>query len=197
MQAENTKYISTHVAATLLNVSIRTVQNWVKKDILQAWKTAGGHSRLLRSDIEQLIASQKSTSKNNQLKYIPKIVVIEDDPVSLLNILGQLELWPWQMNIETAVNGLDGLIKIGQCQPDIIITDLIMPGSDGFQMLEVLKTNNSLFNTKLIVVTALDNTEITRRGPLPKGVSLYFKPIDFKRMKNELADCFLIEQKQA
>ena len=47
--------LTTRQAATLLNVSVRTVQLWVERGVLQAWKTAGGHRRISVSSIQQLL----------------------------------------------------------------------------------------------------------------------------------------------
>ena len=47
--------LTTRQAATLLNVSVRTVQLWVESGALQAWKTAGGHRRISVRSIQQLL----------------------------------------------------------------------------------------------------------------------------------------------
>ena len=47
--------LTTRQAATLLNVSVRTVQLWVESGVLQAWKTAGGHRRISVGSIQQLL----------------------------------------------------------------------------------------------------------------------------------------------
>jgi excisionase family DNA binding protein len=44
-------FCTTREAATLLGVSVGTVQLWVENGLLQAWKTAGGHRRVMRDSI--------------------------------------------------------------------------------------------------------------------------------------------------
>ena len=48
-------FCTTREAATLLGVSVGTVQLWVENGLLQAWKTAGGHRRVMRNSINKLL----------------------------------------------------------------------------------------------------------------------------------------------
>ena len=48
-------FCTTRQAATQLGVSVGTVQLWVESGLLQAWKTAGGHRRVLRDSVESLL----------------------------------------------------------------------------------------------------------------------------------------------
>jgi excisionase family DNA binding protein len=56
------EFVSTHQAAKMLNVSARTIQNWIKSGKLKAWKTLGGHNRLKRSEIELIAESQNNST---------------------------------------------------------------------------------------------------------------------------------------
>ncbi|MGD9786945.1 MAG: helix-turn-helix domain-containing protein [Sulfuricellaceae bacterium] len=51
-------FCSTTEAARILGVSIRTVQAWVDKGALTAWKTVGGHRRVLLESVNRLKAMQ-------------------------------------------------------------------------------------------------------------------------------------------
>lgn len=43
---ETDHYVTTRVAADMLNVSLRTIQLWVESGALRAWKTAGCHRKV-------------------------------------------------------------------------------------------------------------------------------------------------------
>ena len=58
MTATPEVYFSTREAAERLNVSLRTVQLWVEAGLLRAWKTEGGHRRILRSSLDELLAKR-------------------------------------------------------------------------------------------------------------------------------------------
>ena len=55
LNAVEKKFCTTKEAADLLGVSVGTVQQWVESGLLQAWKTAGGHRRVTREAVENLL----------------------------------------------------------------------------------------------------------------------------------------------
>lgn len=56
-------FCSTAEAAKMLGVSVKTVQAWVDKGALVAWKTVGGHRRVLLESIAQLKAARGNGSQ--------------------------------------------------------------------------------------------------------------------------------------
>lgn len=58
-------FCTTREAAELLGVSLRTAQLWSDSGLLTAWRTGGGHRRIVRSSIDNLL-SQSPRSKESQ-----------------------------------------------------------------------------------------------------------------------------------
>ncbi|MEO5355649.1 MAG: helix-turn-helix domain-containing protein, partial [Magnetococcus sp. XQGC-1] len=52
-------FVTSSQAARLLNVSQRTINCWVDEGVIKAWKTAGGHSRIPMSAIEQILEKRQ------------------------------------------------------------------------------------------------------------------------------------------
>jgi excisionase family DNA binding protein len=178
--ASNTKdkdYLTTHEAAKLLGISIRTAQIWANKGILRSWQTPGGHKRIVYQDVEKLLAERRQVlSIDHPINEI-NLLVIEDDPVLIQLYEGWSETCNLPINLFTAMNGFEGLIQSGICKPDVIISDLIMPKMDGFEMLQAMAESKDLQNAKVIVITSLSENEIKQRGSLPKNITLMHKPI--------------------
>ena len=78
----------------------------------------------------------------------------------------------------------------GQCpvvlRPDLLITDLNMPGIDGFRMISALASDPACANMELIAVTALGAGEIADRGGLPARVTVMTKPVPFDRLEQRV-----------
>ncbi|WP_048811599.1 response regulator [Methylobacillus flagellatus] len=81
------------------------------------------------------------------------------------------------MRIDVATDGFEGLINLGREVPDLLITDLNMPGMSGFEMLRHLKSSNQFSKLNIIALTALNDDYIQDKGGLPDGVLLFRKPV--------------------
>lgn len=57
--------LTTREAAALLNASLRTIQLWVEAGQLKAWKTPGGHRRILRTAVDAMIAERQAVSSGS------------------------------------------------------------------------------------------------------------------------------------
>ncbi|MCX7248849.1 MAG: response regulator, partial [Burkholderiales bacterium] len=79
-------------------------------------------------------------------------------------------------------NAVAALMAIGRGGPDLLITDLNMPFTDGFEMLRVLSKAPEAAHTTIVVVSGLDAAEIARRGPVPAGIEVLPKPVPFDRL---------------
>lgn len=183
--------VSTREASKLLGVAVRTVQLWVESGVLPAWKTAGGHRRIARSTVEQLMAqrqqaiSRPSTASTSleRVRHL-KIVLVDDNPDFILLFSTVVKQWDLPVELTCATDGFDGLVKIGQVQPDLIVTDLNMPGMDGFQMVRSLEKSHASFHARRVVVTsALSPDDVRARGGLPPEVVYFQKPIPFAQVQ--------------
>jgi DNA-binding response OmpR family regulator len=75
-------------------------------------------------------------------------------------------------------SGLEALIDIASIKPDVLITDLDMPGVDGFELLRTLRQNPNFNRMTTLVLSALTSEEVESRGGLPEGSIFMAKPIN-------------------
>lgn len=183
--------MTTRQAGEALGVAVRTVQLWVEAGVLPAWRTAGGHRRIARSAVETLMAERARVIAQPTAKPGPvaeavralKLLVVEDDPDLLRLFSLMVEGWDFPVALTTASNGFDALVRIGEIRPDMVVTDLNMPGMDGFQMVRSLKKPGSGFDDLAIVaVSALSQSDVKDRGGLPEGVAVFQKPVPFNEI---------------
>ena len=91
----------------------------------------------------------------------PKILVIDDDP--FIVDMYVVKLKAEHFLIETAHDGKEGLKKIKEFNPDVVLLDVVMPIMDGFGMLEALQTGAG-HSAKIILLTNLGQQQDVERG---------------------------------
>lgn len=103
-----------------------------------------------------------------------KILVIEDEPRLRRNL--QLLLESEGYTVATAEDGRAGILLLGQEPYDVVITDVMMEGVNGFQVMEYIVTHTP--ETQAIVITGYASTESATEA-LRKGAYDYIaKPFD-------------------
>ncbi len=184
---ENSDFVSTREAADMLGVALRTVQLWVERGSLKAWKTVGGHRRVVRSSVQKLLEERSAAIASGRPAMEFRLLVVEDDP--RLRRLYELDVPAWRptVKLELARDGFEGLLKAGQFKPDLIISDLQMPGMDGFRMIEALRQDPSVM-ADIVVITALDEGTIRDRGGLAPDLPLLRKPVPLADIRNLVMD---------
>lgn len=179
----DSEFLSTRQAAQRLGVSLGTVQNMVENGVLDAWKTAGGHRRIPATSVEALLAKRrKQIARPGDGASRLDILVAEDD--ATLQKLYQMTFDSWKLPVSLRIvsNGFEGLLQVGQQMPDILIADLMMPGMDGFEMIKRLRAMPELSPMDIIIVSAIDASEIIERG-IPSDITVFGKPIPFHEIK--------------
>ncbi|MDI1244326.1 MAG: response regulator [Rhodoferax sp.] len=183
-------FCTTREAAKLLGVSVGTVQLWVESGLLRAWKTAGGHRRVMRDSVDQLLRKEpeltvtpaSAASLPNQPRPL-RVMVVEDDADLLRLYQAKLARWPMPTKVAGMYSAITALLAIGRGGPDLLITDLNMPEMDGFSMLRILHQAPELAHTTIVAVTGLDEAAIAAKGGLPTGILVLAKPIPFDRLQ--------------
>ncbi|HEX6268702.1 MAG TPA: response regulator transcription factor [Anaerolineales bacterium] len=89
-----------------------------------------------------------------------KKVLIIDDDADLLHLAGLL-FKKAGAQIFTARDGLEGISKLFTCNPNLIILDVMMPGTNGFEVCERIR---QVSNAPIIMLTALNHEHEMLRG---------------------------------
>ncbi|MEO5340403.1 MAG: response regulator [Magnetococcus sp. MYC-9] len=174
--------VTTSKAARLLGVSQRTIHYWMDRGAIKFWKTAGGHFRIPMSSINQLLEKRQEELLESDQPAIT-LLLVEDD-LELQEIAKAVVAnWGWPIRLVVAGNGFEGLIHAGLHRPAVIITDLMMPSMDGFQMLKSLRDVPDLNTPRLVVVTGMDDQQIAIQGGVPDDVEVLHKPTPYERLK--------------
>ncbi len=174
-------YCGTSYAAKLMGLSVATVQSLVEKGEIEAWKTLGGHRRIALHSINAYLAknspqlARADTDPKNRLR----VLIVEDDENARELYRCQFEEWDLPVDCTWMPSAIEALMDIASMRPDLLITDLSMPGVDGIEMLRALKRNQNLAEMQIIVISGLPADAVASRGGLPMHAHLLKKPVNF------------------
>lgn len=116
-----------------------------------------------------------------------KVLLVDDEPAALEGM--QLWInWP-ELGFEicgTSSNGAEALEKIGQLHPDLVVTDVRMPGMDGLEMIEAWQKQNARQQVSFAIVSGYSEFQYAQKA-LRFGITRYLlKPIDEEMAAEEL-----------
>lgn len=89
-----------------------------------------------------------------------RILVVDDSPAMRHYVARTLEMTGIGMSIEHAANGMEAIEKARTLTPNLIITDLNMPGMTGNELIEQASADESLRHVPFLVVTADGNSRL-------------------------------------
>jgi len=108
-----------------------------------------------------------------------KVLVVDDDPVivRLLEVNFEME----GFEVVTAVDGQDGIDKAKAEQPDVVVSDVMMPKLNGLELAATLKADDATKHIPIILLSAKAQVDDVRSG-LDAGADDYvtkpFEPLD-------------------
>lgn len=167
-ESHSAEYMSTIEVAQLLGLAVRSIQLMVDRGELEAWRTSGGHRRIVRESVMKWLSSrQRDVGATSKLAYSQaaskkecNILLIEDSAhfQNLVTLLIKQHFPTAQLHL--ASDGISGLTKFGQIQPDFLLVDILLPGIDGAALITTLKSDPQFSRCKLIIVTGLSDGQL-------------------------------------
>src|SRR5438445_6362340 len=120
-------------AAKLLGVAQSTIRKWSDQGRVPAFYTPGGHRRYRRSDLETFLDRSGPGGHGGG----PLVLVVDDDARLREFIRVNLEMEGYA--VREAESAEEALSAIEDQAPDLVLLDVVMPGVDGWQMLQKLQ----------------------------------------------------------
>jgi CheY-like chemotaxis protein len=111
----------------------------------------------------------------------PHVLLVDDSRLILQ--VGEL-LLRTQYDVRTALSGAEGLRVAVEQRPDVILTDLNMPGMSGVELAEALASDARTRGIPVVVMTTENETEHLR------GMDQLVKPFDAASLLEKVQSCF-------
>lgn len=119
--------------------------------------------------------SHSEISLTNQLSSLPQVLIIEDNPDVTIYIKSCLEP---AYQVETALNGQIGIEKALAQIPDLIISDVMMPKKNGYEVCDTLKQDERTSHIPIVLLTAKAMQEDKIEGFRTGADAYLIKPFD-------------------
>ncbi|WP_163864199.1 ATP-binding protein [Myxococcus eversor] len=101
---------------------------------------------VLRPEAREVVASTRSEDSSR-----PRVLVVEDTREMRRFVVETLSK---DFQVATAVDGVDGLVQAERMQPDVIVSDLMMPRMGGDQLVRAVRSRPGIESTPILLLTA-------------------------------------------
>lgn len=134
----------------------------------------------IESQIQLIESNSNPQDMPNEL---PSILIADDNP-SIIQVLS--DFLNKDFLIFSASNGAEAFKKAKEIMPDLVITDIMMPGSDGFSLIKKLKSEPLTSFVPIMVLTANENTENELAATDLKVDAYFLKPFNNDIIKSKV-----------
>ena len=117
-------------AAKFLGVAQSTIRKWSDQGRVTAFYTPGGHRRYRRRDLETFLDRSGPGGRTDG----PLVLVVDDD--ARLREFMRVNLTMEGYSVREAASAEEALAAIEDTAPELVLLDVVMPGVDGWQMLQ-------------------------------------------------------------
>ena len=194
-------------AAKLLGVSITSVQNMTISGEIEFWRTPGGHRRISRLTIEDLLRKRQrypeaaeallgitvphevvdSTSKITPVQVVQsevaiKILFAEDDPIQVAFFRSIVSRYHHPIELTVVGDASFAFVQLERMRPDLVVTDLMMEPFKGYSLIKVLGVDPAYSFIDVMAISAMTKDEAQAKGSIPEWVTFIQKPLSSERM---------------
>ena len=120
-------------AAKYLGVAQSTIRKWSDQGRVPAFYTPGGHRRYRLADLERFLDRSGPGTRTGG----PIVLVVDDDDGLREFVRVHLELDGY--DVREAASAEQALAAVDDQAPDLVLLDVVMPGVDGWQMLQEMQ----------------------------------------------------------
>jgi excisionase family DNA binding protein len=140
VEIPDTQYLSTRQSAKILQVSLGTVQKMVELGELAAWKTRGGHRRILYSSLEQQLQRRRFSAEQRSKKQCLTLGIFKRIE-NYHELKERSEAWQLRIQLVHSMDTLEALMQAVSIAPDLIYLDALIPPIEQVHLIHYLSKN--------------------------------------------------------
>jgi len=128
---------------------------------------------------------------------IYQVLIVDDDEDARVLLMRALSKSTLGLEVTTAADGHQALEAIARRRPDAVITDIMMPRMNGFDLCAALRANPVTADIPVIIVTALEEESDRRRGHAVGADEYLTKPFSWTTLTERLTELLAAGQRAA
>lgn len=133
-------------------------------------------SDLMKTAVSEGVAATVSRSSGSEETAVKSVLVAEDSITSRMLLKNILQSAGYQ--VQTAVDGMEGLTTLKTGQFDLVVSDVDMPRMNGFELTQQIRSDGKLAELPVVLVTARGSPEDRERG-VDAGANAYIVKSSF------------------
>ncbi len=136
----------------------------------------------LKRQVDWLVQRQAAAQATNQHPATrnaasPKKILVVDDSPTICKLVA-ITLEKHGYHVVSAPDGLEGLAKVNDTHPNLILLDITMPRMDGYQLCRIVKSNPATQHIPVIMLSGKDGFFDKVRGRAAGAASHITKPFE-------------------
>jgi two-component system, OmpR family, response regulator VicR len=177
------RLLSTGDIARYCHTGITQVNRWIKSGELNAIQNPGGHYRVTKESFREFLERNGMPVVEEFFRKPRKrILIVDDDPAVIKAYSMLLKNRYDSVELETASDGYEALIKAGSFKPDLLILDIRMPRVNGLEVCRRLRGDSNTKGIKILAITA-HSESYNHDTVLAAGADEYLlKPINMETL---------------
>ncbi len=156
---------TTHKVSQFCSVTIPTVMSWVDTGKLKAFRTPGGHRRILHADLLSFLKKHEIpvVAQLRGANSAKRILIVDDEAIIRRVAKRALKKLTSPVEIDTAQTGFEAGLKSAAHTPDLIVLDINLPGIDGFDVCREIRRNTATQSARVLAISGRDVDEYRKR----------------------------------
>ena len=179
---EKRDVLTTKQAAIILSLSITSVQKMATNGELAGWITPGGHRRIFRSSVNQLLDSRNKGLAGVTGRLTLRILLLEDDHVQIASFKSILRRIGHSVElaiVNPATQALDWILAF---QPDLLVMNLDSEPIEVFRLAQAIEDEFGMKGLDVIALMSLSPEQFRKSSHIPMRFVRFGKPLNAERL---------------
>jgi excisionase family DNA binding protein len=174
---DDSEWLTLGQAARFLGVAQSTIRKWSDQGRVPAFYTPGGHRRYRRSDLESFL---DRSGPGGRPKSGPLVLLVDDD--ARVRELVRVNLEFEGYNVREAGSAEEGMTAIEEAKPDLVLLDVMMPQTDGWQMLRRIQDRYGAGAIPVVMFSGKVDEQAQAQAATSGARGFVGKPFDLQQL---------------